>query len=205
MRALLLAMSLLLPLPILAAQDVPPGEAAHGQETAHAGEAHHQRTYFGIPGWILKLVNMVLFFGFLAWLVVGPIKNILRERRERIRQQLAEARERDARADRMAEEIRERLRKLEDEVAMILRRAEQEGERQKQQLMAAANDDAEKILRSARSEVEARVKLARKELTEYAGELAAQRAHRLLEQSLNEADRRKLFEESLAALPEERS
>lgn len=195
MRAVMVAMILLLALPVLAAVEEPSAEAHHAEP----------RTFLGIPVWIVKLVNMALFFGFLGWLIVGPVKKVLHDRRERIRQQLAEARERNTRADGMAEEIRERLRKLEEEVAMILRRAEEEGERQKQQLMAAANEDAEKILRSARGEVDARVKAARKELTEYAGELAAQRAHRLLAESLTETDRRKLFEESLTALPEERS
>jgi len=209
LRALAIAMGLLMLSPVLfAVEETPPGDATHGAaQPAHPeGQAHHQEPPFlGIPRWILKMVNMLLFFGFLAWLLVGPVKKAFRERAETIRQRLAEARERDAKADQMASDIAARLSKLEGEVGAILKRAQEEGERQKQELIAAANEESEKILRSARGEVEARIRLARKELTDYAGELAAQRAHQLLQQSLTDADRRKLFEESLTSIPEDRS
>ena len=194
-----------------AAQEHPqPGDVAHGAEktthqVVHPEETQgeqHERTFLGLPMWIWKLVNMILFFGFLGWLLKGAVKSGLAGRRERIRQELQEARERREKSDRMVQEIQTRLTKIEGEVEMILQRAAEEGERQKQELITAANEDAEKILRSARSEVDARVKQARKELTDYAGELAAERARRMIEESLTDADRRKLFEESLEKIAE---
>lgn len=196
-------------------QEPQPGSAAHAEEqethqAVNPGEPHgeeHQaeRTYFGIPGWILKFINLLLFIGLLVWLLRKPMKRALQGRGERIRAELAEARERREKSDRMAEEIQSRLDKLEDEVALILGRAEEEGERQKQELIAAANEEAERILRNARNEVDARVKLARKELTDYAGELAAQRAHQILRESMTEGDQRKIFEQSLDDVAGERS
>lgn len=215
MKAFLLALVVLVSGSAIAQKGVPPNQVAHGAEkeahqAAHPQESHGEghatpKTYFGIPGWILKLLNMILFVGLLVYLLRAPIKNAIRSRGEGIRQQQAEARERREKADRLAEEIRGRLNRLEGEVATILKRAEEEGERQKQELIAAANDEAEKILRAARSEVDARVKLARKELTDYAGELAAQRAQQILEDSLTEGDRRKLFDESLQSIAEKSS
>ena len=63
--------------------------------------------------------------------------------------------------------------------------------------MAAAEAEAAKILQSARNEVDNRVKTARHELTEYAGELASQRAEAILREKITEADQHKLFDESL--------
>ena len=216
-RALILFAAILIAVAAFAQHEEKPqaGSVAHGaeketHETAHPTEPHgehHQaeRTYFGIPGWILKLVNMFLFIGLLVWLLRKPIKSAFQARGERIRADLAEARERREKSDRMAAEIQGRLDKIEDEVAMILRRAEEEGERQKQELIAAANEEAEKIVRAARNEVDARVKLARKELTDYAGELAAQRAHQILRDTMTETDQKKIFDESLEAVARERS
>ena len=212
---LLITCLILTAIPAIAQEGVPPEQPTHGAEkpehqAAHPEEAHGEghapsKTYFGIPGWILKLINMILFFGLLIFLLRGPVGNAIRGRGSAIQQQLAEARERRQKADQLAEEIRGRLSRLEGDVATILKRAEEEGERQKQELIAAANEEAEKILRSARSEVDARVKQARKELTDYAGELAAQRAQQILAESLTEGDRRKLFDESVRNITEKSS
>ena len=85
MRRLILIL-LLLATPVLYAQvDKTGGTAAHGAENAahaeahpdehgQAAEEHHEKTYWGIPGWILKLANMILFIGALVYFVGGPVK-----------------------------------------------------------------------------------------------------------------------------------
>jgi len=60
-----------------------------------------------------------------------------------------------------------------------------------------AEAEAQKILQNARSEVDNRLKHARHELTEYAGELASDRAEQLLREKITDADRQRLFRESL--------
>lgn len=181
------------------------GAAAETQETVHEDESHAPRTYFGINENILKFLNMVLFFGLLAYLLAGPIKKAFNERGGTIRSQLAEAKVRREKAGSFAADMDERLRKLETEVAQILERAQEEGDRQKRELIAAGEAEAQKILATARNEVDARLKAARKELTDYAGQLAADRAKAILEQSLTDADRRRLFAESVEQIGQVRS
>lgn len=183
------------------------GDLAHGSEKAahekiHPNENHGEgkeapKTYFGIPGWLLKIVNMILFIGFLVWFAGGPVKTALANRSAEIRQAADEARERRAKADSLAADIQKRLSQIEADVKTIHERAEQEGERQKRELIAAAEAEAQKILAAARNEVDNRLKHARHELTEYAGELASQRAEALLRENITEADQRKLFNDSL--------
>ena len=60
-----------------------PGEE-HGAEGAAEG-GHHERTYFGIPGWILKTLNMIFFVGVLMYFVGGPVKKAFAERSAAIR------------------------------------------------------------------------------------------------------------------------
>lgn len=191
------------------------GDLAHGSEKAahekiHPNENHGEgkeapKTYFGIPGWILKIVNMILFIGFLVWFAGGPVKTALANRSAEIRQAAQEARERRAKADSLAADIQKRLSQIEADVKTIHERAEQEGERQKRELIAAAEAEAQKILAAARNEVDNRLKHARHELTEYAGELASQRAEALLRENITDADQRKLFNDSLREVGEVQS
>ena len=65
--------------------------------------------------------------------------------------------------------------------------------------------EAAKILTQARAEVDNRLKNARHELTEYAGELATQRAAQLLREKITDADQKKLFDQSVREVEEVRS
>ena len=183
------------------ANDIAHGSEKVAAEAAHPGEnpggPHEGPKFLGLPAWIWKLANMIAFIAFLAWLIAGPAKRALAARHEQIQRDAEEARQRRAKADQMAAEIQARLTQLEDEVRAIGERAQIEGERQKRELMAAAEAEAQKILQSARSEVDNRLKHARHELTEYAGQLASERAEQILREKITDADQQKLFRESL--------
>ena len=60
----------------------------------------------------------------------------------------------------------------------------------------------QKLLQAARNEVDNRIKHARHELTEYAGDLAAERAEAILKKTITDADQRKLFVESVREVEE---
>jgi len=145
---------------------------------------------------------MIAFLAFLGWAIGGPVKRALASRSEQIKRESEEARERRAKADQMAADIQKRLAQLEEEVRTIRERAQIDGERQKRELIAAAEAEAQKILQSARSEVENRLKHARHELTEYAGQLTSERAEQLLREKITDSDRKRLFRESLSEVEE---
>lgn len=191
------------------------GHVAKGSEKevhkiAHPDESHGEghaapKTYFGIPGWILKTLNLILFWGLLIYLIGGPIRRAFQSRGEKIRTDLAQAQSRREKADRVASDLEVRLKQIEADVAAVLRRAEDEGERQKREMIEAAEIESQKILASARAEVDARVKLAKQELTDYAAELSADRARAIIEQTLTDEDRRRIFDQSLADISGGRS
>jgi F-type H+-transporting ATPase subunit b len=213
--AFLLLLIFVVPVVAMAAESQDPNNVAHGAEKAahkeaHPTEAHGEhgeapKTYFGIPGWILKLANLILFWGVLLYLIGGPVKKALASRRDSIQAAAVEAAARRQKADQIATEIQARLSQIEGEVRGIHERAQVEGERQKRELIAAAEAEAEKIVKTARNEVENRLKHARHELTELAGQLATERAESLLRERITEQDQHKLFEESLQQVGEGRS
>jgi len=217
MRRLLLIL-LLLCVPVLlvaqaktatGAEDVAHGSEKVSHEAAHPnaehGNAETEPKFLGLPAWIFKLINMLLFIGVLGWLIGGPIKKALSERGAGIKKAAEEARERRIKADQVASDIQARLAQLEEEVKSIAERAVQEGERQKRDLIAAAETEAAKILASARTEVDNKLKNARRELTEYAGQLASDRAEQIMRERMTDEDRARIFRESLREVEEVKS
>ena len=212
MRRLLILLAVLAYATFALAQPKTPNAVGHGSEkqaheVAHPSEEHGKggeapKTYFGIPGWILKFINMLVFLGLLGWWIGKPVKNAFASRSGQIRREQEEARERRQKADQMASDIQARLTQIEQEVRSIRDRAEAEGQRQRQELIAAAEAEAAKILQAARNEVDNRLKSARQELTEYAGQLASERAEAILRDKITDADQRKLFDESLREVGE---
>jgi len=210
-RALLLILILLVAMTAFGQESQQPNNVAHGSEkvaheTAHEGEGPHgELKFLGLPMWIWKLVNMLLFFGALVWLLRGPVAGAFNARSEAIRNAALEARDRRAKADQMANDIQKRLAEIENEVKSIHERAQAEGDRQKRELIAAAEAEAQKILQAARNEVDNQLKHARHELTQYAGQLASERAEAILREKITDSDQKNLFEESLRQVGEVRS
>jgi F-type H+-transporting ATPase subunit b len=210
MRKILLILLLLaVALPLLAqaqAGDIAHGSEKAGAEAAHPGEdvggPHEGPRFLGVPAWIWKLVNMALFIGVLVWLLGGPAKRFFAERGGQIRGAADEAKARRAKADQLAGDIQARLNQIEADVKAIQERAEAEGERQRRALVEAAQAEAQRMLATARAEVDSRLKHARHELTEYAGELAAQRAEQIVREKITEADQKKIFDESVREVAE---
>jgi F-type H+-transporting ATPase subunit b len=212
MRKILLILLLLVyAVPTFAQDAHQPNNVAHGAEktgaaAAHPGEnlggEHEGPKFLGLPAWIWKLVNMVLFLGLLYWLLGGPAKKFFADRNGQIRNAADEAKARRAKADQLASDIQARLAQIEADVQSIRERAEAEGERQRRELTEAANAEAQRILASARSEVDNRLKHARHELTEYAGELAAQRAEQIVREKITDADQKRIFDESVREVAE---
>jgi F-type H+-transporting ATPase subunit b len=191
------------------------GEIAHGAEKdvhaiAHPHEGNGKgteepETTWGIPTWIFKLANMIVFIGVLVYFLKGPVTGAFRARHESVRAATEEAKARRKKSDDLAADIQARLGQIEQEVAAIVERARQEGEHQRVELVAAAGAESRKILLAAKNEVENRLKAARTELTQYAGELAADRAEQILRSSITEGDQKKLFQDSLSEIGEVRS
>lgn len=208
MRAVAIALLLVLSAAFVYADNPPaPTHVAQAAEKAaskaagpeeHEGGPAESSKFLGLPAWIWKLANMLAFLGFLVWALKGPVKSAIASRHGQIQRESVEARERRVKADQMANDIQARLVRLEGEVRLIRERAQTEGERQKREMIAAAEAEAQKILQGAKNEVDNRLKHARHELTEYAGQLASERAEQLLREKITDADREKLFRESLS-------
>lgn len=208
-RVLFILLLMLVAAAAIHAQPANPADVAHGSEKVSAESAHHEAEgepkFLGLPTWIWKVANMLIFIGALVYFLKSPISNALNDRKANIQRAAEEAKTRRAKSDQIASDIQARLAQLEDEIKTIHERAQQEGERQRRELIVAAEAEAQKILAQARAEVDNRLKNARHELTEYAGQLASERAEQILRDRITADDQKKLFDESLREVEEVRS
>jgi F-type H+-transporting ATPase subunit b len=154
----------------------------------------------GIPMTIWQLANLVGFFAVLLYFVARPITNVFRQRQLDIAKRLEDAERQRAEAARLEVQIHERLAALEKELEEIRVRGVAEGESARAALLEQAERDADNVARSAQEQIARHLESAKEELRGLAADLTAKSAGELLSSSINEEDRRRLFEDSVSRL-----
>lgn len=123
-----------------------------------------------------KVINFVILFGLLGYLLRKPAGEFFAGRTRAIQQNLAEARSAREQAEKRLAEIEQRLARLGEEVGALRAQAEREAADQRDRLRAAAAKEAEKILATAESEIDGLARTARLELKSYTAQLAVELA-----------------------------
>ena len=154
----------------------------------------------GLPMTVWQLVNLVGFFAVLLYFVARPITNVFRQRQLDIEKRLADAERQRAEAARLEVQIHERLAALERELEEIRVRGVAEGESARTELLEQAERDADGVARSAQEQIGRRLESAKEEFRGLAAALTAKSAGDLLSSSINEEDRRRLFQDSVSRL-----
>jgi len=170
-----------------------------------ASEAEeHAAAFLGIPLWIWQLANLALFLGVLLYFVARPIAAMFRKRQLEVEERLREAKALRAEAARLEADVHERMARLDVEIAEIRARAVAEGEAERVTLAERADREVERARREAEAEIGRRLAAAKQELKRTAADLTASTARELLSAQITDDDRRRLLEESVTRLGEER-
>jgi len=164
----------------------------------------HAAAFLGIPLWIWQLANLALFLGVLLYFVARPIAAMFRKRQLEVEERLREARALRAEAARLEADVHERMARLDVEIAEIRARAISEGEAERAALSERADREVERARREAEGEIARRLTAAKLELQKTAADLTASTARELLSAQINDDDRRRLLEESVTRLGDER-
>lgn len=164
----------------------------------------HAAAFLGIPLWIWQLANLVLFLGVLLYFVARPIAAMFRNRQLEVEERLKEAKALRAEAARLEADVHERMARLDVEIAEIRARAIAEGEAERAALAERADREVERARREAEAEIGRRLAAAKLELKRTAADLTASTARELLSGEITDDDRRRLLEESVTRLADER-
>jgi F-type H+-transporting ATPase subunit b len=155
---------------------------------------------------IVATFNFLLFLALLYVFALGPVSNMLAERRKRIEQGLKDAEQ--ARLDRESAE-QERLAALAQaraEANQIIDRAQKVAQDSREADIAATREELERMRVRATADIEAEKQRAIADLRAEVADLALAAAGKVVGESMNDARQRRLVEEFLreTAVPAER-
>ena len=150
------------------------------REAAAEAEEHAQFRHSWMVQSVAKLTGLNLDGAYWLCLVLNfaILPGMFRNRTASIQKAMQEARKASEDANRRLAEIEARLSRLDTEIAAMRATAEKEGAAEEARIKAAAEEDGRKIVESAEQEIAAAAKLARRELTNYAANLAVSLAAR---------------------------
>jgi len=160
-------------------------------------EAHHES---GSGAFLGKVVNFVLLFGGLTFLLRKPLRKFLDSRGKEIAQNLKQTRAARDDAEANLNSVRGRLDELSLEIQDMNQEAEGEGKGQKDQILVEARAEAERLKSLAQQEIEMLSQVGGRELREYAAELATLRAEERMKDRITSKDQIQLIDESIERL-----
>ena len=157
---------------------------------------------FGLFFWTW-VVFIALFFVLkkYAW---PSILRATEERERRIAKQLDDAERMNAEAKQAMEEHKKLMTNAKDEAHSLIAEAKSVGEKQREQMLAKTRAEQEQMLDRAKLEIDAERERALMQLRKEAVDLSLAAASKLIQERLESAADRKIVEEYLTSLEDER-
>jgi F-type H+-transporting ATPase subunit b len=122
--------------------------------------------------WLAVLINFGVIAAVILWASKKFLPGAFRARTAAIQKSMEEARRASEDANRRLGEIESRLSRLGEEIAAMKAAGEADLAAEEARIKAAAQEDGRKIVESAEQEIAAAAKAARRDLTNYAADLA---------------------------------
>ncbi len=152
------------------------------------------------PFLISQIVNFLILFAALYFLLWKRVLKMLDERKQRIAQGLADAEQARKDRERAEAEYQERIRQAEEEREEILAKAAREGEQAKEKILAEARSEAERIIAEARAEIERERQEMLAELRGQVATLAIAVSNKIIGEALDEQRQRRLIDEFFSGI-----
>jgi len=144
---------------------------------------------------LYRVVNFVLLIAVLVYFTRKPLQQFFADRRHQIQDELARAAELRQRAEERHSKWQRRLAELETELESIRAASRARAERERQEILEAANAAAERIKAAARAAIDQELRRASDQLREEASDLAVELAAEMLREQVTAQDRDRLLDE----------
>lgn len=152
---------------------------------------------------LFTLVNFIVLFLLLRWLLMKPVGQLLETRRQTIAKDLDSARQSKDESQGLLSEHRELLAQGRTEARRIIDEAIRQGEIRRQEIMAAAAQEAEVFKARAQAEMQQQREQAAQELRQEVLSLSVALAEKMLARQVGPQDQDRLFAALLGELGEE--
>jgi len=148
------------------------------------------------PAFLLsQVVNFLILFAGLYFLLWNPILKMFDQRKQRIQQGLEDAERAREERERAEVEFNKRLEEAAQERERIIARAREEGQEERKAILAEAEQEAQRVLVGAREEAGSERERILRDLRGQVAVLAIAAANRLIGEALDEQRQRRLVDE----------
>lgn len=145
--------------------------------------------------WVI--VNLVLFYILIRFLLFKPIKKVLDKREKIISEQFEKAEKADAEADAKLRDYESRIANVETEGENIISRAKDSAKLEYNKIIEKAESDAQTIKENARKQMKAENESARRAAKEELASLAMETAEKLVKKNISAEVNSDIFDEFL--------
>lgn len=126
------------------------------------------------------VLNFIVLAVLVGWFLLKTLPKTFRNRSSAIQKHLVDARTATEEASARLSSVEGRLGKLDEQIAAMRAQAEKESALEEQRIKASVEDEKQKILAAAEQEISAATVQARRQIQQYAAELAIEQAARKL-------------------------
>ncbi|TEU17209.1 MAG: F0F1 ATP synthase subunit B [Anaerolineales bacterium] len=152
------------------------------------------------PFLLSQIINFLILFLALRFLLWKPMLKMLNERKQRIAQGLEDAEQARKDRERAQAEYGERIKQAEQEREEILARAAEEAEQARAETLAQARAQAEQIVAEGKETVEQERQQMLAELHSQVAALSIAAANKLIGEALDEQRQRRLIDEFFSGI-----
>lgn len=127
-----------------------------------------------------SVANFVVLALLVGWFLLKVLPKTFRNRNAALEKHLVEARAASEEASSRLGNVEARLGKLDEQIAAMRAQAEKDAQQDEQRIKATVEEEKQKILASAEQEIAAATAQARRQIQQYAADLAVDRAAKKL-------------------------
>jgi F-type H+-transporting ATPase subunit b len=152
------------------------------------------------PPFGYALINFAVFLALMSRILGKPLKQMVRDRHDRIKTDLDEAKKLRDGAAAMLAEYQKKVENVDAEVDELLETIRKEAEAEKARIIAAAEEQAQRLKQDAERQIGAEIERARQELKRGVSEAAIAAAEQILQKQIGADDQRKMSEQYVTSL-----
>ena len=147
---------------------------------------------------IVTFILLVFILGRVGW---KPLMKALQDREQGIRDALQKAEEARRESERLLAENKAAMAKANEETSRVLKEGRELAEQMKGEIVAKAREGAKTLMEQAKEDIQREKETALLQLKNEVADLAVNVAEKIIDESLDEAKRKKLVDSTLQSLP----
>jgi len=157
------------------------------------GESHssHYAEFIG------KMINFIVLFGGLAYLLRKPAIDFLQKRGQEIAKSLKEEADSKQESEKKLQKAKIRLEKIAKEIEALKVEAEKEGQNRKKEIIHTAKQESARMKKLAKQQIDMLTKASIRELKEYVAELITASAEGKIQKRITQRKHKFLIDQSI--------